>query len=129
MPIYSHPYDRESHEPAMPVVEIALLSPLPEVSPVELIAIVDSGADASLMPIDSLQNAGALYVQTRRMRGITGTAVTVDTFLTAVQIGPLVVRGIKVVAMPVGSEVILGRDVLNELEVTLHGPAQEVYIA
>jgi len=113
----------------MPVVEIALLSPLPEVSPVELIAIVDSGADASLMPIDSLQNAGALYVQTRRMRGITGTAVTVDTFLTAVQIGPLVVRGIKVVAMPVGSEVILGRDVLNELEVTLHGPAQEVYIA
>jgi hypothetical protein len=30
--------------------------------------------------------------------------------------------------MPVGSEAIIGRDVLNELEITFNGPAHELWI-
>ncbi len=53
----------------------------------------------------------------------------VDTYFTVVKIGPYVVRGIKAVAIPTGSEAILGRDVLNQLEITLNGPAQELWLA
>jgi hypothetical protein len=31
--------------------------------------------------------------------------------------------------MPIDSQPILGRDVLNQLELTLNGPAQELWIA
>ncbi len=31
--------------------------------------------------------------------------------------------------MRAGSETILGRDVLNQLELTLNGPAQELWVA
>ncbi len=31
--------------------------------------------------------------------------------------------------MRAGSEAILGRDVLNQLELTLNGPAQETWVA
>lgn len=63
-----------------------------------------------------------------RLRSVTGQALTVETFVIVVRLGPYVVHGVQAVAMPVGSEPILGRDVLNELEITLNGPAQELWV-
>jgi hypothetical protein len=129
VPAHTFPYDDKAYSPAMPVVEVALLTLAQREPAAQLIAVVDSGADATLLPIDALDAAGASYVGTRRMRGITGHALTVDVYVTLLQVGPHLVTGVRAVAQSPGSEAILGRDVLNQLEVTLNGPAQETWIA
>jgi hypothetical protein len=113
----------------MPVAEIGLISNKSGEQAVALIALIDSGADATMLPIDALKLADALYYRTKSMRGITGQSMPVDTYFIVIRVGPYVVHGIKAVAIPTGSEAILGRAVLNQLELTLNGPAQELWIA
>lgn len=129
MPAYSQVYDNNNYDPAMPVAEIKLLSTKSEDRIALLMALIDSGADATMVPIDALETTDSLYHSTRRLRGITGQSIPVDTYFTVVQIGPYIIRGVKAVALPVGGEAIIGRDVLNQLELTLKGPAQELWIA
>lgn len=129
MPAYSRPYDARDYDPAMPVAELALLSLETGEPLVNLTAVVDTGADATMIPIDVLTAAGALYLRARRLVTVTGHARPVDIYLTTVQLGPHVVHAVRAVAMPAGSEPIIGRDVLNELEILLNGPAQELWIA
>lgn len=128
MPVYSHSYDSRHYDPAMPVVEIALLSPEAGVAPVHLTELVDTGADVTMLPINLLEATKARYAQTRQLRGVTGQALTVETFVTGIRLGPHNIYGVQAVAMPVGSEAIVGRDVINELEITLNGPAQELWV-
>jgi predicted aspartyl protease len=91
-------------------------------------AFVDTGADATMIPRNILKAAGARYVQQRGLRGVTGSRMTVNLYLIAIHIGSHSVNGIRAVATPVGNEVILGRDVLNNLIVTLNGLAHTVEI-
>jgi len=58
------------------------------------------------------------------MRGVTGGRVEVDRYLVAIHIGSNLIRGLHVVAAPVSNEAVIGRDVLNQLVVTLDGPAE-----
>jgi hypothetical protein len=60
---------------------------------------------------------------------VTGHGRPVDIYLTAIRLGPHIVHGVRAVVMPAGSEPNIGRDVLNELEIALNGPAQELWIA
>jgi hypothetical protein len=129
MPTYSHDYDNENYDPAMPVTEIDLISSVSGEPAVALIALIDSGADATMLPIDALESAGALHYRTRSMRGVTGQSIPVDTYFSIIKVGPYTIHGIKAVAVPAGSEAILGRDVLNQLEIVLNGPAQELWVA
>ena len=63
------------------------------------------------------------------MTGITGASIMVDLYMVQVQIGEFTLRGVKAVASRTGNEVILGRDVLNHLIVTLDGIAGTVEIS
>lgn len=58
------------------------------------------------------------------MRGVTGTWVEVDRYLVAIRIGSQVIRGLQVVAALASGDAVIGRDVLNQLVVTLDGPAE-----
>lgn len=129
MPSYTHPYDARAYDPAMPVAGATLLSLVTGEPMVDLVAVIDSGADATMLPLDALATAGALYLRARQLFTVTGQGQPVDTYLTTVQVGPHTIYGVNAVAIPAGGEAILGRDVLNELEITLHGPAQELWIA
>lgn len=125
--ISSFPYDN-SYDPAAPVVRIGL-SPSGADNPrQQLIALLDSGADASMFPSNVLTAAGARIVEQRQMRGVVGSAVTVNLYLTAVHIGSHIIHGIRAIGMPPNGESIIGRDVLNQLETILNGPAHETTI-
>lgn len=110
------PYDRHYH-PAAPVLSILLLRR----KTATLSALVDSGADNSIFPLDHLLAAGADYVGTKRLVGVTGHKRIVDLYLVDVQIGNYRVPGIRAVAIDPGGEALIGRDVLNQLIVTLNG--------
>lgn len=84
MPTYSQVYDNRNYDPPMPIVEIDLISLVSGAPAISLTALVDSGADATMMPIDFLESADALLYRTRSMRGVTGLSVPVDTYFTII---------------------------------------------
>lgn len=128
MPAYSHPYDGHNYDPAMPVLEVTLAAPASGEPRMNVLALVDSGSDATLLPGNALEESGALYLRSRRIRGITGHAILADVYLTSLRVGPYTIRGIRAVAVSSEGEAILGRDVLNQLDLRLIGPAQELWL-
>ncbi len=121
--VYSFDYNRD-YEPSAPILEITLRKTSQmTASEVTLSALVDSGADATMLPITALQAAGGRYVETRQMRGVVGAAYPVDLYLITVQIGPHTIPAIRAIAAAHKAEPIIGRDVLNRLVIILNGPA------
>jgi predicted aspartyl protease len=128
MPVYSYPYNNQDYDPAAPVAEIIISGPAPDNPTVAITALIDSGADATMLPLNVLNEAKALFLQTSQMRGITGHSLTVDLYLVTIEIGGQRLPGIQAVAMRHDSEVIVGRDVLNQLAVLLNGLAHTTEI-
>lgn len=112
----------------MPVVEVKL-GKGGEVAPGNpRLALIDSGADGTLVPIDLLEQVGARQVGTARIWGIVGQSEIADVFLASLQVGPHTLNAVRVVADLEGDEIILGRNVLNHLVVTLNGLSSTVEI-
>jgi len=123
MNIITFEYDL-AYDPSAPVMKIEIDGYHDLFGKSSLWAMVDSGADATMIPLRILEAIGAAYKETMWMRGVTGGRVEVDRYLVAIRIGSNLIRGIHVVAAPVSNEAVIGRDVLNQLVVTLDGPAE-----
>ena len=108
-----------SYLPSAPVVKIKVHA----ARELELVVLVDSGADATMMPVDFLREISATYVKRQRMCGITGVSQQVNLYLVTIQLSLHRLPGIRVIATTSGNEVILGRDALNHLIITLNGLA------
>lgn len=73
----SFPYD-DNYTPAAPVATIGL-GPSGEAEARQQVeALLDSGADGSMIPIDLLIACGARFVERRQMRGVVGGPVPVS---------------------------------------------------
>ena len=127
--IYTYAYDTTYPGPAMPVVEIQINQIGKETDSVVVQALVDSGADGSILPIRYLRQINARRVDTRRMRGVSGVSYAVDIYEVRVQLGPILLPKVYAVANRSNDETILGRDVLNHLVVTLNGLASVVEVS
>jgi len=92
-------------------------------------ALVDSGSDATIVPLRHLYAIGARKIGQGRMRGIVGLGQEVDLYSVFVRFGNREQRT-RVVGHPSSQEVILGRDILNQYFVALNGPANttEVHV-
>lgn len=124
--VYTYEYDNE-YNPAMPVVDINIGRAMGTAS-LALKALVDSGADASLVPINFLQEIQARRSRKIWMRGTAGGRTLVDLYQISLQLGPFAQTLLEVVGSIQNNEVIVGRDVLNHLSVTLNGPAYTVEV-
>jgi hypothetical protein len=109
--------------PPAPVLEIQLALPGESFASDSLMALLDTGADASVVPLRHIQPLGAQIDDRKYLRSPWGDRQTVYTYLLDVGIAGLRLPSIAVVADETGDEVIVGRDVLNRLHVTLDGPA------
>lgn len=113
--------------PAFPVVEIAVAGATGRRVDA-LSALIDTGADATMIPLDILVAIDARRIDTRIMRTVDGSRYRVRLFSVAVIIGPYTVQGIDAIANETTPEAIVGRDVLNQLVVTLDGLGQTTTI-
>jgi len=86
-------------------------------------AIIDTGADGTLVPIAFLNRVGARRVFETGLRSQWGERRRVFLYLADIHVGPVVLPGMYVVGDEVGQETILGRNVLNHLRLLLDGPA------
>lgn len=105
--------------PPAPVAEISIRAR----REVQAIALLDSGADGTLLPYKLLLACRAKFIRTSQLTGVTGKSVLADQYVVEIRIGDLKIPGIKAVSSRSSKEVILGRDVLNHLIVTLDGIA------
>jgi hypothetical protein len=85
MIVHSHEYDSDYY-PAMPTIELQICRRVGQLS-LTLKAIVDSGADATMIPLRYLRQLNVRKGQTKWLSGITGGRYEVDMYLLAVQIG------------------------------------------
>ena len=128
MSLSTYSYDTTFHPP-MPVADVQFQSPGRATLPstrygiATFSALLDSGADGTMVPIDLLEAAEARCVGEARLRGITGAGITVDVYVLNIQVGSHWVRGVRVVAVAAHTEIVLGRNVLNHLILTLNGLA------
>ncbi len=120
--VYSYNY-LQAYSPAMPIVEVSLSASAPQTSEITIEAILDTGADASLIPVSVLTSMGARYTSQARLRGITGDTQWVNLYLVNMKIGSYLIYAVEVIASD-NNETILGRDVLNQLNIRLDGPAE-----
>jgi hypothetical protein len=124
--IYTYDYD-SNYDPAMPVVDIEIGRALAKTT-LALTALVDSGADATMVPMSYLRQIQSRRSRKKWMLGATRGRMLVDLYLISLQIGPFTQAHLEVVGDTENGEVIVGRDVLNHLVVNLNGPANSVEI-
>ncbi len=125
MAVYTYAYD-ESYQPAMPFIEVDLIAPDSGKTFESVKALVDSGSDGSLMPVDLLDEIGALSVGTAVMSGLWGDKRRVNTYLVTIKVGNHLIRGVRVAGVLAEMEAIIGRNVMNDIKLTLNGPANMV---
>ena len=121
--VLSQEYERRTYDPPMPVLDIGISRPGASAPSATMAAVVDTGADGTLVPRDVLEQVGATFVDRAYLRGITGQRQSVDLYLVTLHLGPLRIAGNHAVALPAGEPAILGRDVLNQLDIALIGTA------
>lgn len=116
-------YD-QSYSPSAPFLPITIDGNRPGYNTATVLAFVDSGADGTMLPIDLLEQVGARYADPIWLRGTAGGRKRVDTYSVTIHVETERAYGIYAVATPEGSEPLIGRDVLNQLVVTLNGLAE-----
>ncbi len=126
--IYTYEYDNAYFGPAMPIVEIEI-NAVGEQDRLVLRALVDSGADATMIPIRHLQRIGAKIVDRRQMRGSANISYWIDVYAIGLKVGPYDHSTLEVIGNRQGDDIIVGRDILNQMIVTLNGLANVVELS
>jgi hypothetical protein len=126
MLVHTHDYDN-SYNPSIPAIEVQIYSQ-DEQKSLNLKAIVDSGADVSMIPTRHLRQLGIRKRRSNWLSGIAGGQYEVDLFSLLVQIGRSDPFYIEVVGSERKDEIIVGRDVLNQFLVSLNGLAGAVEV-
>lgn len=128
--IYTHDYDAGyAFGPALPIVEVTILSIDGTHTSGELRTLIDSGADATIIPLKILSDVHADKVGRAQMRWGSHDSRSYDVYLVMLKIGSFQIRGVRVLADKFSDEIILGRNVLNQMIVTLNGLANVVEIS
>jgi predicted aspartyl protease len=112
----------------MPVVEIWLAVPDSNDWHGPFSAIVDTGADFTIVPQSVLHGFSAPYLKRVMLRTQWSQRQPVGLYEVDLRIGELVFPGIDVAGDRASTQILLGRNVLNRLDLRLEGPKLRTHI-
>lgn len=116
-------FDYDGHfVPSMPIAEIRVGGYRIETQ-IVLRAILDSGADATIIPELILKQVGARRSGKAWIRGPMQQRTLVNLYTVSFLLGDFERRQLLVIGGLDENEIIVGRDVLNQLIVTMNGLA------
>ncbi len=114
--------------PPMPVVEIWLSVPDSNDWQGPFSAIVDTGADFTIVPQSVLHEFNAPYLKRAMLKTQWSQRQPVGLYEVDLRIGELVFPGIDVAGDRASTQILLGRNVLNRLDLRLEGPKLRTHI-
>ena len=123
----SHPYDTRYYPP-MPAIEVALSAPEADFSLGPVPTIIDTGADITVVPKEYLARLRAPVVASGYLCSPWGERHKIKIYEVNLRVGVHNLYEIEVASEPGGREVLLGRDVLNQLNLQLNGPNETVVV-
>lgn len=121
------PY-RNDYFPPFPVLDMEIAIPMETdwIGPFQMF--VDSGADITIIPKTLLEDLELPIERTARIRSQWRTGPTVTIYRADARIANLIFPGIKIAGDPLGKDAVLGRDILNFLDIRLNGPAKQLHL-
>lgn len=114
----------QTYKPPAAVIEVSLAAPGLTETVGPFTALIDTGADTSLVPKSVLLALGAPSLFEAQLRSPWGELHPVVVYLADILIGAERYPGIEVAADETDTEFILGRNLLNKLSLLLDGPHQ-----
>jgi predicted aspartyl protease len=122
----NYPYDENNYDPPAPVLPITVRVPGDSIKQVTIEALVDTGADITCFPRVLIRALRAECASSYDVLGINGVLIgPADSYFLEFEIASTKLLS-EVIA--VGDEPILGRNLINEFKLNLHGPAQKLVI-
>jgi predicted aspartyl protease len=112
-----------NYDPEAPVLDIEIGIPGTEVFSSPHKALVDTGADTTVIPVEYLHAIQAEIVDRAFLRSPWDDRRAVSIYAVAMKIDRYLLTAVRVVGDEFGHEIILGRNVLNHLRILLDGPA------
>jgi predicted aspartyl protease len=91
----------------------------------ELPALIDTGADATLVPFSLLRRLRAEDSHTARVRSHWGEWRVATIYVIDVEVAGEILPAVDVIADEQGDTILLGRNVLNRLILLLDGPGKQ----
>jgi predicted aspartyl protease len=122
-----HSYSRKLFPPA-PYIEMRLGIPDESLKVGPLSALIDSGADITVVPQHYIRRLGLSIEDHGFLRGEWGERRKVRIYTVDVSIDGIRLPAVEVAADAQIKEVLIGRNILNMLRVLLDGPKQIVEI-
>ena len=120
-------YDRQ-RLPPLPVLDVWLAIPDSSDWHGPYTAMVDSGADLTIVPLAFLRQLNAPYLRRATLRTQLSQRQSVGLYEVDVRLGDLVFPGLDVAGDIASNEILLGRNVLNRLDLRLEGPKLRTHI-
>lgn len=112
------------YRPPTPVLEVAIAGPKAMDWVEAGTALIDSGADGTIVPSHLLNSISAAEWDQAWIRGQWGESRLVYQYEIDIRIGDRVFPNVIVVADTLENDLILGRDFLALIRLVLDGPAQ-----
>ncbi|WP_423224000.1 hypothetical protein [Candidatus Amarolinea aalborgensis] len=122
------PYDK-SYVPPVPACRVSLVATQTGQTVGPLDAILDTGADGTLVPRHYLEAIEVLPVRKVGIRSQWGERRIVYLFLVTLRLDDFELPGTYVVGDDKSQELIIGRNVLNRLDIWLQGDRQLSHLA
>ncbi|MEZ4617248.1 MAG: hypothetical protein R2867_17295 [Caldilineaceae bacterium] len=91
-------------------------------------ALVDTGADATIVPDALLSRISAIEWDQARLRSQWGEYRVVFRYEVDIRIDNRTFAGVLVVADDIGTDLIIGRDLLNRLRFLYDGPSHQLIL-
>lgn len=113
-------YNQQVQPPA-PFIYVTVSVPGQAARSVRIPALIDSGADMTVIPPRLLTDLRLIRFSEVGIGGFRSAARPLDTFLVTLQIHDWMIEAVEVISGD-DSYGILGRDVLNQFLLTLDGP-------
>jgi len=121
------PYS-SAKSPPIPILTLDLHSPDGTQSLLGLTGILDTAADRTLVPLPIIEQLKLRPIAQVRARGFGTAAFTIDVYRIRLAVTGVVDVVVDVLGHSTEPQILVGRDILNQLRVTFDGPNQLVEI-
>ncbi len=121
------PYLQEIFPPK-PVLDVMLSTPGLDNWSGSFSAIVDSGADFTIIPLALIKPLYAPVIRPAVLSSQWRDKHTVYIYKVDIRVGEIILPAVDVAGDPFSDEILLGRNVLNQFDLRLEGPALRTHL-